>query len=100
MVVAVVLAVALAMAVARLGGAARDRAQAQTAADAAALAGAAQGPDQARAMAEANGARLVTYRQEGLDFRVVVEVGAARATARAHRDGSEMPGGRLPADSG
>ncbi len=91
MVLAMVLAAAIAMAIARLGGAARDRAQAQTAADAAALAGAAEGPEVARTLAEANGARMVTYRQEGLDTKVEVEVGPARATGRAHRDDSGRP---------
>jgi len=86
MVLAVVLAAVIAMGIARIGGAARDRAQAQTAADAAALAGAAEGPGAARALAEANGAHLVSYRQEGLDTSVAVEVGVARATGRAHRD--------------
>ncbi len=96
MVLAMVLAAAIAMGIARIGGAASDRAQAQTAADAAALAGAAEGPGAARALAEANGARLVSYRQEGLDTSVAVEVGPSRplnrvtgptrATGRAHRD--------------
>ncbi len=86
MVLAVVLAALIAMGIARIGGAARDRAQAQTAADAAALAGAAEGPGAAKALAEANGAHLVSYRQEGLDTSVAVEVGPARATGRAHRD--------------
>jgi len=91
MVVAIVLAGVLAMAIARMGGAAGARAQAQTAADAAALAGAAEGPGAARALAEANGAHLVGYHQEGLDTSVEVEVGPSRATGRAHRDGPAGP---------
>jgi len=91
MVVAMVAAVVLAMAIARLGGAAGARAQAQTAADAAALAGAAEGPEAARSLAEANGARLTGYRQEGLDTSVEVEVGPARATGRARRDDPAGP---------
>jgi len=100
MVVPVVLAVAAAMGIARMGGAARDRARAQTAADAAALAGAAEGSAAARELARANGANLVTYRQEGLDTSVVVEVGSARASGRAHRDTSAIPGVLSRADSG
>ncbi|MDQ6840604.1 MAG: pilus assembly protein TadG-related protein [Actinomycetota bacterium] len=92
MVLAMVLAAVIAMGIARIGGAARDRAQAQTAADAAALAGAAEGPGAAKALAEANGAHLVSYRQEGLDTSVDVEVGPARASGRAHRDdGTRAP---------
>ncbi|MFN2608300.1 MAG: M15 family metallopeptidase [Acidimicrobiales bacterium] len=88
MVVAVVAAGTLALQVAKLGGAAGDRARAQTAADAAALAGAADGEDAARALAEANGARLVGYTTAGLDTRVVVDLGVAQARGAAHRDRS------------
>lgn len=98
MVVAIVLAGILAVAIARMGGAASARAQAQTAADAAALAGAAEGPGAARALAEANGAHLVGYRQDGLDTSVEVQVGPSRATGRAHRDGP--PGPTLPSGPG
>jgi len=100
MVVAVVLAAAASLGIARLGVAARDRARAQTAADASALAGAAEGPAAARELAAANGARLVTYRQVGLDTRVEVEVGSARAHGRAHRDDSGTPGVSPVPDSG
>ncbi len=87
MVVAILLATVLAIQIARLGGAAASRARARTAADAAALAGAADGPDAARDLARANGARIVDYRQEGLDTRVEVEVDDARAVGRATRAG-------------
>ncbi len=100
MVVAVVLAAAASLGIARVGVAARDRARAQTAADASALAGAAEGPAAARELAASNGARLVTYRQEGLDTRVEVEVGSARASGRAHRDNSGTPGVSSVPDSG
>ncbi|HVE45975.1 MAG TPA: pilus assembly protein TadG-related protein [Acidimicrobiales bacterium] len=69
----------------RLGGAAVARAQAVTAADAAALAGAAAGRDAARVSAKANGARMTRYEELGLDVRVEVELGGARASARARR---------------
>ena len=85
LVLAIVLAGIIAMQVARLGGAAADRARARTAADAAALAGAAEGADVAHQVARANGATIVDYRQEGLDARVEVEVGSARAVGRATR---------------
>ena len=57
--VLVVAAGAAALGLGRIGGAAVARAQARTAADAAALAGAADGEQAARAIATANGARLV-----------------------------------------
>lgn len=88
MVVAVVLAGTLALFVGRMGGAAGDRARAQTAADASALAGAAEGEDAARALASANGARVLSYVQQGLDTRVVVELGRAQASGKARRNGS------------
>lgn len=88
MVLAVVLAGTLALLVGKLGGAAGDRARAQTAADASALAGAAEGEDAARALASVNGARIIGYTQQGLDTRVVVELGRAQASGKAHRDGS------------
>lgn len=87
LVLGVVLAGGLALQVGRLGGAAGSRARAQTAADAAALAGAADGEPAARALAEANEARLIGFEERGLDTRVVVELGAARATGRARRQG-------------
>lgn len=60
-----------------------DRARASTAADAAALAGAAEGEDAARALAEANGAELVEFRQEGEEVLVRARVGDVEASARA-----------------
>ena len=60
-----------------------DRARASTAADAAALAGAAEGEDAARALARANGAELVEFRQEGEEVLVGVRVGSVEASARA-----------------
>jgi hypothetical protein len=93
LVVGVVLAGVLALQVGRMGGAAGARAQAQTAADAAALAGAADGEPAARALAEANGARLAGFEELGLDTRVVVELGPARATARARRQAGTVGGG-------
>ena len=86
-VVAMVTAGALALQIGRLGGAAAARAKAQTAADASALAGAADGREAARALAEANGARLVEYEELGSDARVVVELGPATARGRARREG-------------
>jgi hypothetical protein len=86
-VLAMVTAGALALQVGRLGGAAAARARAQTAADASALAGAADGREAARALAEANGARLVKYEELGSDTRVVVELGPATARGRARREG-------------
>jgi hypothetical protein len=94
----VVLVGVLALALGRMGGTAAARADAQTAADAAALAGAADGRDAAEALAKANGAQLVSFEQKDRDTRVVVEVGPARATGKARRDGatddSGAPGGR------
>jgi hypothetical protein len=63
-----------------------ERARAGTAADAAALAGAAEGEDVAREVASANGARLVEWRAEGPVVWVVVQLGDARAEAKARRD--------------
>ncbi|MFT3852020.1 MAG: hypothetical protein QM733_04680 [Ilumatobacteraceae bacterium] len=59
------------------------RQRAQVAADAAALAGVTSGRSGASALATANGARLVTYAQEGDDVVVVAAVGDERAKARA-----------------
>ena len=92
LVVGVLLAGVLALQIGRMGGVAGARAQAQTAADAAALAGAADGEPAARALAEANGARLVGFEERGRDTRVVVDRGPARAPARARREAGE-PGG-------
>jgi hypothetical protein len=88
------LAGVLALALGRMGGTAAARADAQTAADAAALAGAAEGRHSAEALAEANGARIVSYETKGDDTRVVVELGPAQATGRARRDFGGEGGGR------
>ncbi|HEX2043143.1 MAG TPA: M15 family metallopeptidase [Acidimicrobiales bacterium] len=93
LVLGAVLAGALALQVGRMGGAAGARAMAQTAADAAALAGAADGEPAARALAEANGGRLAAFEERGRDTRVVVELGPARATARARRQAGDLGGG-------
>jgi hypothetical protein len=74
---------AMCLVLGRLGGAAVARAQAQTAADAAALAGALEGRDAAAVAARWNRARLITYEEIGGDTRVRVELGGARALARA-----------------
>lgn len=81
----VVLAGALVLGMGRVGGVAVASARARTAADAAALAGAADGRDAASTVAAANGARMVRFQELGLDTRVVVQVGRAMASARAHR---------------
>lgn len=80
-----------------MGGALADRAQARTAADAAALAGAADGEGAARAMASANGAEMVRFRESG-DGEVVVEVRLDGVSAQARARGYEVtvpgvPGG-------
>jgi hypothetical protein len=80
----------------RLGGAAVQRARAQTAADAAALAGALDGREAAASVALDNGARLVRFEARGAQAFVRVEVGAAGATARARRGSST----RSPSSSG
>ena len=79
-------AVVVLLALVPLTQAATARARAATAADAAALAGAAEGEVAAREVAAANGARLVRWRQRGDEVWVRVEVGRARADAKARRD--------------
>src|SRR5438105_9201490 len=71
--------------VGRIGGAAVDRASARTAADAAALAGAAEGRGVAASVAAADGGRIESYRDLGLETEVRVSVGRATAVARARR---------------
>ena len=104
-VVAVVLAGALCVAVARLGGAAVDKARANTAADAAALAAAgalgrgstpADAVRVARTIAIANGAVLTRCRCAGTDATVEVRVNSARSKARAEvtRPSSVTPSAR------
>jgi hypothetical protein len=83
----VAVAVVVLLALVPLARAGQQRAAARTAADAAALAGAAEGERAAREVASANGARLVSWRAEGLDVWVTVVLGDARADAKARRDG-------------
>jgi D-alanyl-D-alanine carboxypeptidase len=89
------------LAIGRMGGAAVARAQAVTAADAAALAGAADTRDAAESAARWNGARLLSFEDLGDDVRVRVELGGARATARARR-ASELgqPSGAATSEQG
>jgi hypothetical protein len=77
---------------ARVGGAATARAGARNAADAAALAGAAEGRAAAVALAQANGAELVSYSEVGLDTLVRVRLGPAEASGRARRSGDRDGG--------
>jgi hypothetical protein len=81
----IAVALALVLALVPLAQAAAERARARTAADAAALAGAAEGEDAAREVATANGATIVAWRSEGTDVWLEVELGDARARARARR---------------
>jgi hypothetical protein len=86
----VVLAGGLCLVLGRLGGVAHATAQAQTAADAAALAAAADDADAGRAMAQANGARIVRLDEEGDEVEVAVRIGDVAAVARAA--GRTVPG--------
>ena len=82
----------------RIGGAAVDRASARTAADAAALAGAAEGRPAASSVAAADGGRIETYRELGMETEVRVTVGRATAVARARREaGGTATDGMAPA---
>src|SRR5436305_13623898 len=82
----------------RIGGAAVDRASARTAADAAALAGAAEGRGVAASVAAADGGRIESYRDLGLETEVRVSVGRATAVARARRTTGDSGGnGMAPA---
>ena len=92
MALAIVVLGAAVLAVGRLGVAATDRAGARTAADAAALAGAAAGEDPAGELAAANGAEMTSFEAEGTDARVEVELGTARAVARARRSHGSVEG--------
>jgi hypothetical protein len=85
--VVLVLAAVVLVVVGRLGGAAVDRARAQTAADAAALAGAAEGEGAAAEAARANGAALESFVARGDEVEVVARVRDARARATAARLG-------------
>jgi hypothetical protein len=92
---AMVLAGVCIVLLARVGGAATARAGARNAADAAALAGAAEGRAAAVALAQANGAELLSYSEQGLDTLVRVRLGPAEASGRARRSGDRGggPGG-------
>ena len=82
----------------RIGGAAVDRASARTAADAAALAGAAEGRAAAASVATADGGRIESYRELGVETEVRVSVGQATALARARREsGGTADNGMAPA---
>src|SRR5436305_13453695 len=70
----------------RIGGGAVDRASARTAADAAALAGAAEGQPAASSVAAADGGRIETYRELGMETELRVTVGRATPVARARRE--------------
>jgi hypothetical protein len=72
--------------VGRIGATAVDRASARTAADAAALAGAAEGREAATSVAAADGGRVESYREQGVETEVRVAVGRATAVARARRE--------------
>lgn len=61
------------------------RAQAQAAADAAALAGVVGGLDEARDLAQRNGARLVRFDDEGTIVKVEIDYRGTAAVARAER---------------
>ena len=76
----------------RLGVATTDRAGARAAADAAALAGAAEGEGPARELAAANGAQVRHFEAQGTDAVVEVELGTARAVARARRSHGAVGG--------
>ncbi len=60
-----------------------DRGRAHTAADAAALAATAGGRSAAERLASSNGGTLISYREDGDQVMVVVEVGGEQATAMA-----------------
>jgi hypothetical protein len=82
----------------RVGGAAVDRASARTAADAAALAGAAEGRGAAASVAAADGGRIESYQELGVETEVRVRVGQATAVARARREsGGNGDNGQAPA---
>ena len=92
MALAIVVLGAAVLLVGRLGVAATDRAGARTAADAAALAGAAAGEGPAGELAAANGAEMTSFEAEATDALVEVELGTARAVARARRSHGAVDG--------
>jgi hypothetical protein len=69
--------------------AAQGAARAQAAADASALAAVHGGVDEAHALAQANGARLVALATRGTCVEVLVSVGRSQARARAAPSGDE-----------
>jgi hypothetical protein len=81
--VLVLLVGALCLGLGRLGAEANAKAKAQLAADAAALAGAADGEDAARALAKANGAKVLDVDVDGREVQVKVRSGDVEAWARA-----------------
>lgn len=91
----VVLAGAACLVLGRVGGLAAATARAQTAADAAALAGAADGPDAARDLARANGARVARLEVDGDAVEVAVVLGGDVAAVARARSG-EGSGGAEP----
>ena len=96
----VVIAGLVLIALGQLGGAAAERALARRAADAAALAGAAEGRSAAREWPRRTARRLTRYTETGKEAEVVVAYGAARAIAKARREGRQgglKPGGPSPA---
>ena len=84
----------------QLAATTHEAARARTAADAAALAGAAAGRPSAGQVAEANGGELLEYRAIGSVVEVGVRVGDATARARAEREVTWVPAGRVDADRG
>jgi hypothetical protein len=72
---------------ARFGATTAHASRSQSAADAAALAGAADGRDAGEAMANLNGADVVSYEVDGRDVEVRARVGETWAVARARRTG-------------
>lgn len=73
-----------------------ERAEARSAADATALAGALAGEAEARAIAAANDATVISYVTDGTEVEVTVQVGGMRATARAERELVRVPSTEVP----
>ncbi len=81
----VAVAVLCAVLVVGVSARASERAKAQSFADAVALAGAAEGAGAAAEIAMANGAEVVSYRENGNAVEVTVEAFGVQATAAAER---------------
>lgn len=94
--ITLLLAGILAVGLIHLAGSAARRAAADAAADATALAGAADGRDAAEAVATANDARLVAYREDGTEVEVEVIRADVRATARARWEPTPTTVDRAP----